>query len=312
MTQILTEKYRPSTINDLVFINDEYETKFKQWVTNKSIDSHLIFYGPPGTGKSSSINVLLKELQITDYIRDNMSNKTSIDDMRKIIEYASVPPFNEGQIKLVILEEFERVSPQAQCSLKFVLEEYSSWCRFIFTTNNIAKIDTAITSRCQMYHFNTLKFESFVGRIATILQNEQIKINSIDDVVKYVEIYKPDLRACINAIDKNTVNGVLQPLKTDAAYSFDKFSEVLQGIKTLDCLKMKQLLAQNIANEEYESLYQFMYNHLMLITEEEKCYDNILCIIAKYLYQNNFVAFPDINFISCVIEIKKELMNYPY
>ena len=298
MNQILTEKYRPKTVNDLVFINDEYENKFKSWVANGQIDTHLIFFGPPGTGKSSSINVLINELKLVDYVRFNMSDKTSIDDMRKVIDYASVPPFQEGVIKYVILEEFERASKQAQSSLKFVLEEYSNWCRFILTTNNISHIDEAITSRCQRYHFNTLKFEEFVGRIATILQDEKITVQNMNDVVKYVEVYQPDLRACINAIDQNTINNVLQPLNNDAAYSFDKFSDIVTNISTMSCLSMKQKLAQTIAMEEYEPLYQFMYNHLELISTDVKKYDKILITIAKYLYQHNFVAFPDINSVS--------------
>ena len=126
-----------------------------------------------------------------------------------------------------------------------------------------------------------------------------------------VRIYQPDLRACINAIDQNTINNILQPLKNDAAYAYDKFSEVINNINN-DCFTLKKLLAQNIANEEYESLYQFMYNHLSMITTEEKLYDDILIIIAKYLYQHNFVAFPDINFISCIIEIKKIIGKYPF
>lgn len=312
MSQLLTEKYRPKTVNDLVFINDSYEQKFKQWVTNKEIDSHLLFYGPPGTGKSSSINVLLNELNVTDYIRLNMSDKTSIDDMRKVIDYASVPPMNEGDVKLVILEEFERASKQSQSSLKFVLEEYSAWCRFIFTTNNIAQIDEAISSRCQRFHFNDLKFEEFVNRIATILSTENIAINNVEDVVKYVEIYKPDLRACINAIDQNTINGVLQPLKSDAAYTFDKFSEIVSNIFTTSTMDMKKKLSQNIANEEYEALYQFMYNHLEMITNDVSKFDRVLIIIAKYLYQNNFVAYPDINFMSCLIEIKSLKEECPF
>ena len=218
MTQLLTEKYRPSKLEDLVFINDEYENKFRSWVQNKFIDSHLLLYGHPGTGKSSSINVLINELGITDFIRLNISDKTSIDDMRKVIEYASVPPMN-NQFKLVILEEFERASKQAQSSLKYVTEQYSNWCRFIFTTNDISKIDEAIISRCQTYHFNSLKFNEFVTRIVTILRNENISFANAETIVKYVETYYPDLRACLNSIAGHTINNVLQPLNSNENYS---------------------------------------------------------------------------------------------
>lgn len=305
MTQILTEKYRPKSVDDLVFINDDYELKFKQWVKNKTIDSHLLFYGPPGTGKSSSINVLINELNLTDYIRYNMSDKTSIDDMRKVIEFASSTPINNN-IKVVILEEFERASAQAQDSLKYVLEQYAGWCRFIFTTNNISKITPAILSRCQKFYFNTLKFQEFVTRIVNILTFENIKYNNLDVIVDYVKTYYPDLRACINAIDQNCIDNILNPLQNNS-YVFDKFNNIITNIKTFDTLKMKQTLSQNIANEEYELLYQHLYNNLELITPNTLLYDKILVIIAKYLYQHNFVAYPDINFISCIIEIKEIL-----
>ena len=305
MTQILTEKYRPKSVDDLVFINDDYELKFKQWVKNKTIDSHLLFYGPPGTGKSSSINVLINELNLTDYIRYNMSDKTSIDDMRKVIEFASSTPINNN-IKVVILEEFERASAQAQDSLKYVLEQYAGWCRFIFTTNNISKITPAIISRCQKFYFNTLKFQEFVTRIVNILTFENIKYNNLDVIVDYVKTYYPDLRACINAIDQNCIDNILNPLQNNS-YMFDKFNNIITNIKTFDTLKMKQTLSQNIANEEYELLYQHLYNNLELITSNTLLYDKILVIIAKYLYQHNFVAYPDINFISCIIEIKEIL-----
>lgn len=309
MTQLLTEKYRPSKLEDLVFINDEYENKFRSWVQNKFIDSHLLLYGHPGTGKSSSINVLINELGITDFIRLNISDKTSIDDMRKVIEYASVPPMN-NQFKLVILEEFERASKQAQSSLKYVTEQYSNWCRFIFTTNDISKIDEAIISRCQTYHFNSLKFNEFVTRIVTILRNENISFANAETIVKYVETYYPDLRACLNSIAGHTINNVLQPLNSNENYSVDKFTTVLTSFQKMDLLSLKKFISESIPTEEIILFYQFMYNHLEMITTNQSDWDKILIKIAEYLYKHETVAYTDINLISCLIEIKEILRIY--
>ena len=88
MIQVLTEKYRPRKVDDLVFINDDYEKKFRTWVSSKSLDTHVIFYGVPGTGKSSSINVLLNELGIKDFIRLNIS--FSLGDSEIIILFNKV------------------------------------------------------------------------------------------------------------------------------------------------------------------------------------------------------------------------------
>lgn len=308
MFQLLTEKYRPKTVNDMVFINDEYEMKFKQWVTNKSLDSHILLYGLPGTGKSSSINVLLNELDVKDFIRLNISDKTSIDDMRKVIDYASVSPMF-SDFKLVILEEFERASKQAQCSLKYVMEQYSNWCRFIITTNDISKIDTAIISRCQLYHFNTLKFDEFVTRIVTILTNEGIKFDNVDVIVKYVKTYYPDLRACINAIAQNTDGNVLKPM-LDVNYSNDKFTKIINSFQSTDIVTLQKMISESIAAEETTLFYQFMYNHLEMITDVQSLWDDILLIIADYLYKNETVAFTDINLTACLVEIKKKLQIY--
>lgn len=306
---LLTEKYRPSKLSDLVFIDNSFENKFKSWIASKNIDSHLLFYGPPGTGKSSSINVLINELGIKDLIRNNMSDKTSIDDMRKIIDFASVPPMN-GNFKLIILEEFERASAQAQDSLKYVMEQYSNWCRFIITTNNVAKVSEPIRSRCQMYHFNKLDFVEFVTRIVTILTQENISFEDTSIIESYVRTYFPDLRACINAIAQNTLDGALQPLNSGESYSIDKFTTILTSFQKTDLLSLKKMIVEYIPMEEIPSFYQFMYNHLEMITGNQNDWDNILLKIAEYLYKHETVAYQDINLVACLIEIKSILQIY--
>lgn len=306
---LLTEKYRPSKLSDLVFIDNSFENKFKSWVASKNIDSHLLFYGPPGTGKSSSINVLINELGIKDLIRNNMSDKTSIDDMRQIMNFASVPPMN-GDFKLVVLEEFERASPQAQDSLKYVMEQYSGWCRFIITTNNVAKVSEPIRSRCQMFHFNKLDFVEFVTRIVSILTAENISFQDTSIIESYVRTYFPDLRACINAIAQNTLDGALQPLNSGESYSIDKFTSILTSFQNTDLLSLKKMIVEYIPVEEIPSFYQFMYNHLEMITNNQNDWDNILLKIAEYLYRHETVAYPDINLVACLIEIKSILKIY--
>lgn len=306
---LLTEKYRPSKLSDLVFIDNSFENKFKSWIASKSIDSHLLFYGPPGTGKSSSINVLINELGIKDLIRNNMSDKTSIDDMRQIMNFASVPPMN-GDFKLVVLEEFERASPQAQDSLKYVMEQYSGWCRFIITTNNVAKVSEPIRSRCQMFHFNKLDFVEFVTRIVSILTAENISFQDTSIIESYVRTYFPDLRACINAIAQNTLDGALQPLNSGESYSIDKFTSILTSFQNTDLLSLKKMIVEYIPMEEIPSFYQFMYNHLEMITNNQNDWDNILLKIAEYLYRHETVAYPDINLVACLIEIKSILKIY--
>lgn len=299
--QPLTEKYRPKTFDELVFIDNTFKQNVRKWIDNKHLDTHLLLYGKPGTGKSSLVNVLLNELSIKDYMRINVSNNTSIDDMRKVIDYASVPPLNES-FKLIILEEFERASKQAQDSLKYVLEQYSGWCVFIFTTNDISKVSDAIKSRCQMYHFNKVDMEGYITRIITILGKEEI-IFDRNDIIKYINTYYPDLRACINALTQHIADNKLQPLGSEN-YSVDKFTTIVQSFRKDTIYNIKKMIVENIANEDYPLFYQFLYNHLEMITENQSLWDDCILKIAEYLLKHETVAFPDINLMACLIELK--------
>ena len=300
--ELLTEKYRPKKIEDLVLINKEFGEKLKQWKANGSFDGHLLFYGPAGTGKSSSVNVILNELEITDYIVINGSDKTGVDDTRRVIEYASVPALDK--FKVVVFEEFERLSPQAQDSLKYVLEKYSDWCRFIFTTNNINKVTQPIISRCQVFAFNQLDVQSFMMKIINILNAENIK-SECDDIADYINHSYPDLRKCINLVNQNIVDGKLLKLNKDEALSIDRYKSIFDYLKgKATILETQKVLASTFKDEEFEYCYKILYNNIQMITEDVNKWDKILLIIANYLVKNETVAFKDINLMACLTEIK--------
>ena len=300
--ELLTEKYRPKKIEDLVLINKEFGEKLKQWKEKGSFDGHLLFYGPPGTGKSSSVNVILNELNISDYIIINGSDKTGVDDTRRVIEYASVPAI-QG-FKVVVFEEFERLSAQAQDSLKYVLEKYSEWCRFIFTTNNINKVTQPIISRCQVFAFNHLEVQDFMLKIVDITTKENIQA-SPDDIADYINNSYPDLRKCINLINQNIVDGKLVKLNKDEALSIDRYKSIFDYLKSkASILETQKVLATTFKDDEFEYCYKILYNNIQMISEDQNKWDKILLVIAEYLVKNDTVAFKDINLMACLTELK--------
>ena len=300
--ELLTEKYRPKKIEDLVLINKEFGEKLKQWKTSGTIGNHLLLYGSPGTGKTSSVNVILNELNVSDYITINGSDKTGVDDTRRVIEYASVPPI-QGT-KIVVFEEFERLSPQAQDSLKYVLEKFSSWCNFIFTTNNINKVTQAIISRCQVFAFTQLDVESYTKKILDILTKEQISFEE-QDVIEYIQHSYPDLRKCINLINQNTVDNKLVKLNNNEVISTDKYKAIFDYIHgKANTLETQKFLATGIKDDEFDYCYKTLYNNLNLITQDVSKWEKCLIIIANYLYKNSTVAFKDLNLMACLAELK--------
>ena len=301
MASLWTEKYRPQQIEDYVFSDSTTEQKIKEWINKKDFP-HLLFYGPPGTGKSTLVGLLLKYCNITDFQRINASNKTGIDDTRDVIEYASIPP-EDGSFKVIILEEMDRLSPQAQDSLKTVMEDYSEWCRFILTTNHVNKITTAMKSRCQDVEVKKLNIEQFSARILSILNSEGIAVNDVNIITQYVKTYYPDLRKCIGALEKNSVNNVLQSLSS-SSYASEIFEKAMDFFKDHDIRKTRDLIAANLSNNDFENFYRYMYEHLEDITIDLNKQDMVVVKIAEYLYKNALVADMEINLIACLIELE--------
>lgn len=302
--ELWTEKYRPKKIEDLVLINAEFGNKLKEWKEKKDFGGHILMYGPAGVGKSSCVNVILNELGIEDYIVINGSDKTGVDDTRRVIEYASVPSVT-SDYKVVVFEEFERLSQQAQDSLKYVLEKFSGWCRFIFTTNNVNKVTQPIISRCQVFAFNHLNMESFINKILFILTSEGIKFNN-DDVVNYINATYPDLRRCINLLNQSIVGGeLLQYSKDNDTGNLDKYQvmfDYMHGKGSL--LELQKYLASSFQDNDFESIYRIFYNNLGVITDKVMKWDNVLICIADYLVKNDTVAFKDLNLVACICQIK--------
>lgn len=298
--ELLTEKYRPTSINDLVSINDTFKKRLNTWKEEGQISGHLLFYGEAGRGKSSAIRVILNETNTTDFIIINGSDKTGVDDIRRVIDYVSVPPITG--IKVVVIEEFERLSPSAQDSLKYVLEQYSEWCRFIFTTNNINKVTPPIISRCELYHFDTLNQEEFVKRIVSILTKENV-LFELNDLTYYITKTYPDMRKCINSISQNIVdNKLILNIQDDNAL-LDKFNVMLEFIKSnMSILDVQKSIASSFNDNDYQYAYKFLCENIDKLNLSNVGYG--YTVVAKYLYQNSTVAFKDINLVSCIVELR--------
>ena len=134
MKELWVEKYRPKTIADYVFRDDHQRKQVEQWVKEKLF--HLLFSGNAGIGKTTLAKVLLNELEINDpdVLEINASRTNSVEDVRNnIINFVQMIPF--GAFKVVLLDEADYLSPNAQAALRGVMEEYHTTSRFILTCN---------------------------------------------------------------------------------------------------------------------------------------------------------------------------------
>ena len=175
MKELWVDKYRPNKLDGYVWRDNAQRKQVESWITEKSIP-HLLLSGTPGIGKTTMAKMLVSELgvQDADVMEVNASRETGIDFIRsKIIPFISSIAW--GPFKVVLLDEADRLSPQAQDSLKGIIEQYSAYARFILTCNNANMVVPALHSRCQQFHFNKLDQTEFTARAATILVNEDVE-----------------------------------------------------------------------------------------------------------------------------------------
>ena len=174
MKELWVEKYRPKTVDGYVFRDARQKEQVESWIKEGTIP-HLLLSGNAGIGKTTLAKILLNELEINDLdiLEINASRTNSVDDVRdKIVNFVQMIPF--GNFKVVLLDEADYLSPNAQAALRGVMEEYHTTSRFILTCNYPNRVIPALHSRCQGFHFERTDITEFTARVATILVSEEV------------------------------------------------------------------------------------------------------------------------------------------
>ena len=303
MKELWVEKYRPKTIADYVFRDDHQRKQVEQWVKEKTIP-HLLFSGNAGIGKTTLAKVLLNELEINnlDVLEINASRTNSVEDVRNnIINFVQMIPF--GPFKVVLLDEADYLSPNAQAALRGVMEEYHTTSRFILTCNYPNRIIPALHSRCQGFHIAKVDVNEFTARVAQILIDEGVKPD-LDTLDTYVKATYPDLRKCINTVQMNSQDGVLlKPNESDKNEADWKF-EMVELFKAGEITKARKLVCASARAEEMEEVYRWLYDNIELFGDEEK-QDKAVVIIKQGLVDHTLVVDPEINLAATLIKLAR-------
>jgi DNA polymerase III delta prime subunit len=305
MIELWVEKYRPKTVSNYVFRDEAQRRQVQSWIKDGSIP-HLLLSGSAGIGKTTLARVLLNELGIEEFdvLEINASRENSTDTVRdKITNFVQMIPF--GPFKVVLLDEADYMTINAQAILRGLMESYSNTARFILTCNYPNRVIPALHSRCQGFHIEKTDQTEFTARIATILVEENIDFD-LDTLDDYVKITYPDLRKCINTVQQNVTEDktLRKPTADDSAIGDYKI-EMVELFKQGRIQDARKLICSKARPEEIEGLYTWLYNNLDLLGDTEEQKDSAVLIIKQGLVDHVVVLDPEINFSAVMIKLAR-------
>ena len=303
MKELWVEKYRPKTVDGYVFRDDHQRKQIATWIKDKSIP-HLLLSGVAGIGKTTLAKILINEIGIEEYdvLEINASRTNSVDDVRdKITNFVSMIPF--GPFKVVLLDEADYLSPNAQAALRGVMEDYHATARFLLTCNYPNRIIPAIHSRCQGFHIEKTDMTEYTARAATVLVEEGIEFE-LDTLDSYVKVAYPDLRKCLQLLQQNSQDGVLSaPNQGDSGAADWKF-DMVELFKTGKIQEARKLLCGKLRAEEMEDVYVWLYNNLDIFGSEGN-QDKALMIIKQGMVDHTLISDPEINLAATLVKLSK-------
>lgn len=304
------EKYRPKTIDEYIFNNPMHKVAFGKILDSKVIP-HMMLSGVQGTGKTAIAQILIAaciedDVKDTDVLVVNASDQNSVENVRNEIK-SHILSYGMGQYKVILLQEADYLSPNAQGILRDYMEEYEQNCRFILTCNYRHKIIPAIQSRCQQFEFKAPDRDDIAARMLQILKLEGIKLSSkdADTIYDHIESNYPDVRAIINSLQQHTDGDNLLPPASQEAASDYKLT-IMDNIKSDKWDVICNELAFSVSDNEWEDVFEVLYQNLdqspKFKKDKNKWGDGIVAI-SDHLDRHYRSGKPHINGTSLIIQL---------
>jgi len=304
MKELWVEKYRPKKVSDYVFRDNNQRRQVENWIKDGSIP-HLLLSGSAGIGKTTLAKVLCNELGIEDFdvLEINASRDNNVETVRdKIINFVQMIPF--GPFKVVLLDEADYLTPNAQAILRGVMETYSNHSRFILTCNYPNRIIPAIHSRCQGFHVEKTDQTEYTARVATILIEEDIEFD-LDVLDTFVKAAYPDLRKCINLVQQSVTDKKLHSPEANDTGISDWKIDMVQLFKARQIQQARKLICSKAKPEEIEDVFRWMYDNTELFGKDEESMDSAVIIIKQGLCDHALIADPEINLSATLIKLAR-------
>ena len=292
---LLVEKFRPTTLENYVG-NENIKKSISKYLEQNDIQN-LIFYGPAGTGKTTLAKLCVQNLNC-DHLYINASDERGIETIRdKVQGFASVASFKP--LKVVILDEADFLTIQAQASLRNIIETFSRTTRFIMTCNFVERIIDPLQSRCQVLKIVPPSKKDVARHLAWILDQEKIRYE-MQDLVPLINQYYPDLRKCINTIQLSTIDNDLK-LDQSILVSSNYIDKVINELSNKANFKTVRQIIADANVDDFDELFKSLYTKASEYLPGKEGTASIL--INEHQYKANFRIDKEINIMSLIQQI---------
>ena len=293
------EKYRPQTLKDYIG-NDLLKEKVQSYLDNNDVP-HLLLYGKAGTGKTTLAKIIAQTIEC-DMMVINASDENNVETVRnKVKNFASGAGFKG--FKIIILDEFDYMTPNAQAILRNLMETFSRHTRFILTCNYHEKIIEPILSRCQTFAVNPPSKKEVAVHVTEILNKEGIRYD-IKDVADIISSFYPDIRRVMNTCQLQSSKGELKVDKqTILQADFkNKIVDLLASgeEKRNAYMQIRQIVGDNKVND-FAELYSALYERLDDYAAGNTA--NVILELAQGQFRDALVIDKEICFMATIIAI---------
>lgn len=292
---LFTEKYRPDTLEGYIG-NDDFKTSLQQWISTNDVP-HLLLCGDAGTGKTTAAKLIVNNINC-DYIYINCSDENGIDTIRdKVKSFASAATFKPQ--KVVIMDEADFLTINAQAALRNVIETFSLTTRFIFTCNYVERIIDPIQSRTVVFELTPPSMKEVAMKCLQILDEEDIKYQR-SDVGNIVKQTYPDIRKSLNLLQSSIKEGVLELSRvyTNFNKTSDQIIELLKGQNIKNFTTIRQIIMDSNIRD-YNELYRVLFERSDEFTNSAVA----TLIIADYQYKSLMAIDKEITMSACIAKL---------
>ena len=292
---LFTEKYRPDTLEGYIG-NDDFKSSLQQWIDTNDVP-HLLLCGGAGTGKTTAAKLIVNNINC-DYVYINCSDENGIDTIRdKVKSFASAASFKPQ--KVVIMDEADFLTINAQAALRNVIETFSLTTRFIFTCNYVERIIDPIQSRTIVFELTPPSMQDVAFKCVEILNLEGITYTKAD-IVRIVKQTYPDIRKTLNLLQSSIKNGDLQQSReiTNFNQTSDQIITLLKGQNIKNFTTIRQLVMDSNVRD-YNELYRVLFERADEFTNSAIA----TLIIADYQYKSIMAPDKEITFCGCIAKL---------